>query len=325
MLEDLLKSKKCFKLVCGAGNENEAEVEKLVALYSLAGCNFFDLCAKPEILEAAKRGLSYSIPQNERGNFYFCVSVGIKGDPHVSKAIVASDKCISCGNCARVCLQRAVSLEKKSSIVDKSKCIGCAKCINVCNLKCISLVSENKDLNEVLPPLIENGVDCIELHAMGEDEAEVDEKWSDINKNFDGILSLCVGRTKLGNDKVLERIKRLLGERKSYSTIIQADGTPMSGGSDDFETTAEAISTAKLIQGEKLPVFLIPSGGTNSKTTELANICGVSLNGVAIGTFAREIVREYLQRDDFLQNREVFNKALTIAKNLVDTSLKFLS
>ena len=58
MLLDLFKNKKCFKLVCGAGNEDAIEVEKLVTLYSKAGCNFFDLCAKPEIVDAAKTVLS---------------------------------------------------------------------------------------------------------------------------------------------------------------------------------------------------------------------------------------------------------------------------
>ena len=48
MLKDLFEQKKCFKLVCGAGNEDIDEVEKLVTIYSLAGCNFFDVCAKPE-------------------------------------------------------------------------------------------------------------------------------------------------------------------------------------------------------------------------------------------------------------------------------------
>ena len=43
MLKDLLEAKKCFKLVCGAGNEDAAEVEKLVMLYAKAGCKFFDL------------------------------------------------------------------------------------------------------------------------------------------------------------------------------------------------------------------------------------------------------------------------------------------
>jgi hypothetical protein len=45
----------------------------------------------------------------------------------------------------------------------------------------------------------------------------------------------------------------------------------------------------------------------------------VNINGVAIGSFARKIVKEFTSRDDFLSNQEVFNKALNIAKNLVDT------
>ena len=57
MLKDLLDKKQCFKLVCGAGNEDAIEVERLVTIYSKAGCMFFDVCAKPEIVDAAKRGL----------------------------------------------------------------------------------------------------------------------------------------------------------------------------------------------------------------------------------------------------------------------------
>ena len=53
MLKDLFEQKKCFKLVCGAGNEDADEVEKIVTIYSKAGCNFFDVCAKPEIVDAA--------------------------------------------------------------------------------------------------------------------------------------------------------------------------------------------------------------------------------------------------------------------------------
>ena len=90
MLLDLFKEKRCFKLVCGAGNEDAIEVEKLVTLYSKAGCNFFDLCAKPEIVDAAKRGLERS---GIKENRFLCCSVGIKGDPHVSKALVDEDAC----------------------------------------------------------------------------------------------------------------------------------------------------------------------------------------------------------------------------------------
>ena len=49
MLKDIFEQRCGFKLVCGAGNEDVVEVERLVALYSLAGCQFFDVCAKPEV------------------------------------------------------------------------------------------------------------------------------------------------------------------------------------------------------------------------------------------------------------------------------------
>ena len=54
---EVLNSKKCFKLVCGAGNEDLEEVEKLVYLYSKAGCNIFDVSANIDVIKSAKKGL----------------------------------------------------------------------------------------------------------------------------------------------------------------------------------------------------------------------------------------------------------------------------
>lgn len=321
MLKDLFVAKKCFKLVCGAGNEDAAEVEKLVALYSLAGCNFFDLCAKPEIVDAAKRGLAYAGICDDR---YLCVSVGIQGDPHVSKATINQNLCKNCSACRKVCLQNAIQDNESSHFVNKTRCIGCGKCISVCPFGAISITSEFKDLKEVLPPLIAKGIDCIELHALGENEQEVEDKWNDINSCFDGLLSICIDRSKLGNEKLLKRVNRMLECRKPNSTIIQADGAPMSGGDDDFKTTLQTVATAEIFQNAKLPVFILLSGGTNSKSTELAKQCGIVAHGVAIGSYARKIVRKYIDREDFLENKDVFNEALIIAKNLVDTSLKYM-
>lgn len=324
MLKDLLNSKKCFKLICGAGNENASEVEKLVALYSAAGCRVFDLCAKPEILDAAQRGLDYSIKKENQKDFYFCLSVGIKGDPHVSKAIIDKNKCIGCSKCLKACLQKSIVKAGTEFSVNEKNCIGCAKCIKVCESSCIKLHSKNIDLKLVLPQLLEKKVDCIELHAMGENEQEVQEKWDYINNIFNGMLSLCVGKTSLSEEKMIARIKKLTSSRNPYSTIIQADGNPMSGAGDDFEITKAAIDTAEIIQKQNLPVYLVVSGGTNSKTSELAKMRGVELNGVAVGTFAREIVREYIERDDFLQNKETFEKALVQVDKLVNPILQFL-
>lgn len=305
MLDKLLNEGKCFKLVCGAGNEDAAEVEKLVALYSQAGCKFFDLSAKPEIVEAAKRGLD-----GREG--YLCVSVGIKGDPHVRKAQIDYEKCAGCHKCEEVCPQRTI----KHCKVKQARCIGCGKCYSVCSHGAVSFVSENKDLSEVLPQLIQLGVNCIELHAMDGDWVE---KWDYINSVFDGMLSICTARGRLSEEKMTEQIKQMIKNRKPYTTIVQADGYPMSGGSDDYKTTLQAVATAEIVQNAKLPVYIMLSGGTNSKTAELAKMCGINYNGIAIGTYARKIVSRYIEREDFLRNEYVFNEALKIAKALVDT------
>lgn len=309
MLEDLLKSKQCFKLVCGAGNEDAVEVERLVALYSAAGCKFFDLSAKPEIVEAAKRGL--------RSDAALCVSVGIKGDPHVNKANIYYEKCKSCGICDEVCPQKAIIYHK----VKQFRCIGCGRCAKVCPQKAINYLSQTLELDKVLPSLIDMGVDCIELHAMGEDDNDVFEKWNYMNENFDGMLSICTARKNLSDEKMIARINEMVSIRKPNTTIIQADGYPMSGSEDDFKTTLQAVATAELVQNESFPVYLMLSGGTNSKTAELAKLCGINYSGIAVGTFARKIVRKYIERDDFLTNQQVFDEAVGIAKNLILSSV----
>lgn len=312
MLKNLLDEKRCFKLICGAGNENEDEVEKLVALYSAAGCRFFDLSAKENIIDAAVRGLDYSNIKDAE----ICVSVGIKGDPHVSKAEIDFEKCIKCGHCEAVCPQKAIKYAK----VKKIKCIGCGKCSKVCPKNAVNYISENKNLSEIIPPLVQKGISCIEFHVIGEDDNEIEEKWNYLNENFDGILSISINRMKLSGERMVQRVKKMIENRKPYTTIIQADGFPMSGGADDYKSTLQAVATAELIRNEKLPVYVLLSGGTNSKSYELAKLCDIDVNGIAIGSFARNIVRKYIERDDFLTNKEIFNEALKIAENLVKST-----
>jgi hypothetical protein len=219
-LKELLENGNCFKLVCGAGNGDVSEIERLTKLYYAAGCRFFDLSASENIVKAAKR----AAPQG-----CFCVSVSAKGDPHC----------------------------------------------------------RTRDLEEILPPLIDLGIDCIELHASGTDEEEVMSKWLWLNKNFNGFLSVCAGRGRLSDVKLTERIKKMTALREPYTTIVQADGFPMSGGEDDYKTTLQAVAAAQIIQNANLPVYLMLSGGTNSKTAGLAKQCGINYHGIAMGSFAR--------------------------------------
>ncbi|MBE7711259.1 MAG: hypothetical protein E7Z92_03865 [Cyanobacteria bacterium SIG31] len=315
MLKDLLKEKKCFKLVCGAGNEDTIEVEKLVTIYSLAGCNFFDVCAKEEIVDAAKRGLERA---GIKENRYICVSVGIDGDPHITKAYIDKNKCVECRKCESICPHDAI----RNIEVISERCLGCSVCAKNCPANAISMESKLIDYNEVLPKLIQKGIDCIEFHAITEDEADVDEKWAQINKMFNGMLCISLDRSELGDKKLKARVERMIKARAPYSTIIQADGIAMSGNDDEYGTTLQAIATAQLFQNAKMPIYIMMSGGTNTKSTELAKQCNVYPHCLAVGSYARKIVKKYLQMNDLLENKIALNEAVKIAKSLINTSLE---
>ena len=309
MLEDLLKKEHCFKLICGAGNEDCENVRKLVYLYALAGCRFFDLSANEMVIETAKEALKSANVTDA----YICVSIGIKGDPHSNKAVINYDKCINCGSCESICPQDAIHYAK----VKKSKCIGCSRCAKVCPRQAISYISEIKELNEIMPVILENNVDCIEFHIIGQDKEEILTKWEYLNTHFNGLLSICISRGKMGDEDLISTINDLVGIRKPYTTIIQADGFPMSGGNDDYKTTLQAVATAEIVQNTDLPVYLMLSGGTNSKTSELAKMCGINFHAIAVGSFARKIVKKYIERPDFWTNQNVIDQAVDTASSLI--------
>ena len=92
----------------------------------------------------------------------------------------------------------------------------------------------------------------------------------------------------------------------------------MSGGSDDYKTTLQAVAMAEIIQNAQLPVYIMMSGGTNSRTAELAKMCGINFWGVAIGSWARKIVKPFVTKEDFWENKVVQQEAVKIAKELVE-------
>lgn len=309
MLEDLLKEKKCFKLVCGAGNEDIEEVEKLVYLYSLAGANFFDVCAKADVVDAAKRGLKRAGIKEDR---YLCVSVGIDGDPHITKAKIQEEKCIKCRLCAQNCPHQAISSQIK---INETRCIGCSICAKNCPQNAIQMQTKEQDYDEILPELISKGIDCIEFHAISKNEKDVLEKWDKINSLFNGITCISVDRSTSGDKDLVELVKKMVAKKEPYKTIIQADGVAMSGNDDEYGTTLQAVATAQMFINSKIPSFIMMSGGTNSKSIELAKICDIHPHCLAVGSYARKIVKDYLD------NESNFETALKKARILVETIL----
>ena len=303
-----------FKLVCGAGNEDAESVKRLVYVYSSAGCKLFDLSARKEILSAAQEGAALSGAKGVR----YCVSIGIKGDQHISKAVIDYGKCKTCGSCASVCLNDALVYEDKP-VINSSKCIGCKKCFYTCAQGAVRMEEKDIDVSEILPYMVKNGVEFLELHIMGEDKADLEKKWKIINNCNPKFASICIDRENFGNRECLERIREMISVRDPFTTIVQADGIPMSGGDDSYKTTLQAVAMAEIIQNANLPVYIMLSGGTNSKTAALAKQCGINYWGIAIGSWARKIVKEYVNLPDFWENKNAQMLAINKAKDLIIT------
>ena len=157
-----------------------------------------------------------------------------------------------------------------------------------------------KELMTILPKCIEEGAESIELHSGVPDDISTMKEWAVVSDSVpNGLISMCLDRNHLCNDDLIERIeaaKEIAGDR----LIIQADGIPMSGGKDDFNTTLQAVSIAEVINKrlknryesfKNLPILI--SGGTNSYTGNLARQLKVEFNGITIGTHARKVISNF--------------------------------
>lgn len=312
----LFKERKLFKLVCGAGNEDAEEVRRLVFIYTLAGAKLFDVSANVDVVRHAVRGIDEALRYaGEKITIrpFVNVSIGMKGDPHVRKACI-TDKCMQCGRCIKECAREAISA---GLVVDQVKCIGCGNCSSVCPADAVRYHSKDRDLKALLGQCREAGAEQIELHAAVPESQSIEQEWKLVNEVVDdNYVSICLDRLHLGDSYLRRRIKMakdVAGDR----LIVQADGVPMSGDKDDYNTTLQAVAIADIVMKSRIEAMVLLSGGTNSLTGKLATMCGVAFNGVAVGTYARGIVKEAVRGASFDAADAAVARAVVAAQALV--------
>ena len=375
-LKQIIHNQKCFKMICGAGNENKAQVKKLAFIYTLASATILDVSANVDVVSAATSGIDLAYEYADKMNMsietrpFIMVSVGMPGDHHVRKSYIDPFKCIGCNLCIPVCptdaipkdfvtnldLYKALNghidlADTSKEIVIKDLCIGCGKCSNICpKTDIISYRHSFKQLETLLPECIEAGAELFELHSAVADDDVTIKEWSLINRiNSTNYNSMCLDRLNLSNLKLEHRIEEIQKISKDR-LIIQTDGLPMSGGENDYNTTLQAIACADVVNkkfnmkvnkkreidssgNEKISskklyksiddehnIPIILSGGTNHLSKELSIKTNVRVNGIAIGTYARDIIESYISSNDFYENSEIISLAVIHAKNLVDVS-----
>ena len=113
----------------------------------------------------------------------------------------------------------------------------------------------------ILPKCVEAGAESIELHAGVPDDESTMNEWKVVSESVpNGIISMCLDRKHLSNEMLIDRISAA-HDIADDRLIIQADGIPMSGGTDDFNTTLQAVSIADFINinlksKEKFKIYL---------------------------------------------------------------------
>lgn len=354
-LQELFHNNQYFKMICGAGNEDTEEVRRLAMIYTLAGAKGLDISTTPEVVKAAMEGIDKAYDISEKLGVdigirpYIMVSVGMPGDHHVRKAFIHEDLCVQCGLCvAPICPTEAIEpieIKVENAFVITEKCIGCGACSSVCPvMDCITYSHNEKELEELLPLCIELGAENIELHAAVAETDVILKEWETVIKsNPNGHNSMCLDRLHIGNFNMKDRIEKALEMTKPGLMILQADGYPMSGGYNDYNTTLQAVSTADVVNKSfnmrlnkkekqlqykrRRQINVLLSGGTNSLTADLAVQSNVRFQGVAIGTYARNLVYKYIkenydyQDDRFYTDIDNIREAYLIGKSLVDSNI----
>lgn len=376
ILQNLLEEEKCFKMICGAGNEDAPYVKKLALIYTLAGAKILDVSCNIEVIKHAMEGIDMAYKMSTKLNIdigvrpFIMASVGMPGDHHVRKSYIDPTLCLGCDMCIPVCPTEAIPkdftdnldlfkvLEGDFKIEDQSKeivikelCIGCGKCGNICPKDDIISYRHNaKELKELLPKCMEAGAETFELHAAVGEHKVTMEEWKLINEiNPNNFNSMCLDRLNLGNLQLEHRIEEA-NKISKKKIIIQADGYPMSGGENNFNSTLQAVACADVInkkfnmrvnrKGKKegpgkakvsskrtyrpsiLSIPILLSGGTNALSKQLAEQAGVRCNGIAIGTYARDIIEDFVSHKDFYTDINIIKKAYNKASELVNNNNK---
>ncbi len=297
----MFKNRKLFKLVLGLGNNSLEQIEELCEIYSLAGANIFDLSPNASSIISAKNGVRRAGLNPD--DFKYCISFGVKGDNHIKKAYT-NDNCKGCGACVNQCPQDAIAIYKNKAKVETKKCIGCKQC--ACDS--IDFFDFETDIKQAAKDVEKiGGVDMVELHISSFDKTQIFQTWDEILENFDCQKSICIDRAKYGNDELLELVYTLIS-KNPQKTIIQADGIPMSGN-DAPVSTLQALAHAQLYQN--LDAYIFISGGTNIYTGKMANDLNLRYNGITIGSYARNALKD-LGRDDAILTAKKIVNSVTI-------------
>lgn len=288
------------KIICGAANTSEQQVERLCMVYALAGADVIDVGTQENIHIAAKRGVKRALEMKpELTPPVIMTSINVGDDKHFRKASFDLSKCVQCVECLKTC-----DVNK-----DPEKCYGCARCVEACQHNAVTMVKMPHDLK------IKN-YNAIEIHtgnsSLEELKAFLSLNKTALDKAF--LISVSINSGYFNSSELVQYVSSII-KMFDKKIIIQIDGLPMSGGTKKSSTLPTLAAASTLIDAE-INAYVQLSGGTNYLTQEIVNLTGLKISGIGYGSFAKKIILSYIEgeEDSFMAE---LDKIVDVAEKLL--------
>jgi len=314
-----LNNKRFVKLICGASNIDQKQIERLAMVYSLAGIDVIDISPDKDSFDSATDGIEqakniYNKNPLDYPKFnepLIMVSLNTGSDLHFRKAEINSVLCTNCMNCTLVCPAGALYETSGQLQLNLKSCYGCARCIEICDKRAISL---DKTKTAVLIP---DNCEAIEIHTGN---SSIDEIKTFINNNSyitqkTKLISFSVESGLFSRNELIKFVQSLIS-LVNKKVIIQIDGKPMSAN-NNASSSLEALAAAQVLSGLNSDFYIQIAGGINHLTKSYLKMFGLSISGVGYGTFARKIILPYIVGLDDVEFLSNLKKCVNITTSLV--------
>ncbi len=150
--------------------------------------------------------------------------------------------------------------------------------------------ASTSDLLVSIGACLDQGADMVEIHASDSDDFSLREALEALDTLLDGrYLSVCLGTQGQRSPREVIRQAQLAYGIHGPRTMIQAEGLHTTRRGDP------ASSLQGLALGQALlahtSAYVVVAGGANHWTRSMADVLGIGVHGVAVGSYARALVK----------------------------------
>ncbi|MDX2256666.1 MAG: LdpA C-terminal domain-containing domain [Pseudanabaenaceae cyanobacterium bins.39] len=322
---EALRSRRWFKLICGASYQHLPAIRHLALVYTLAGADCIDMAPDPATIAAARQGITAALNlQPDLKAPLVMVSFNDGEDPHFRKAFFNAELCPSdCPRpCEKVCPTTAIQFSNDYNGVIRDLCYGCGRCLPLCPPQIIHTQEQIYQPEHIFDQVLNRSIDAIEIHTQPDRQREFAAFWQRLSPVIPHLQLMAVSFPDCPNlqEYLLSLWQGMQPQPRSL--IWQTDGRPMSGDIGDG-TTRAALQLGQKVLGFDLPMgFVQLAGGTNASTVPKLKQAGIAVAGVAYGSYARKIITDFLDQQTFVPTHledcpDLLQNAVAIAHQLV--------